>query len=62
MVKLTSIMLGISTAYILTSSFFFQFPQLLRKPNKFTYQIFNEALEGHKLLRISHRGSPRYTT
>ena len=50
------------SGYALTSVFFFCFPSLLRTKKKYAFELFNQALNNEKVIRISHRGGPRFTT
>ena len=54
--------LYLTVGYIATSTFFFCFPELLRKKRTFKDEIFNSPLNGKRISRIWHRGAPRYTT
>lgn len=54
--------LYLATGYFATSLFFFCFPQILHKRKKYNCKELNEAVEGKRILRICHRGAPRYTT
>jgi glycerophosphoryl diester phosphodiesterase len=48
--------------YFATSLLCFIFPSLLRTKKKYSFQPFNEAVELKKILKIAHRGAPRYIT
>jgi len=48
--------------YFAFSIFLFFFPTILHKPKYYIHPIFYRALYGHTILRIAHRGGPRYGT
>lgn len=50
------------SGYLGVSCIAFCFPQLLRRKVKYRLNMFNEAIEGQRILRIAHRGGPRHTT
>ena len=54
--------LYLASGYAITSLFFFCFPNILYSKKQYKYKPFNDALNGKKILRISHRGGPRLTT
>ena len=43
-------------AYILISTFFLIFPNIIHKKMKYTYEVFNSLVDSDKLLCIGHRG------
>lgn len=52
----------IFAGYASFSLLLFFFPNILHLKYRYKHQPFNEAVTGNKILRITHRGGPRYTT
>jgi glycerophosphoryl diester phosphodiesterase len=46
----------IPLSYILISTFFFVFPNILHKRKKYKYPPFNDLIESNALFCIGHRG------
>lgn len=52
----------ILASYLIFSIFLFFFPTVLHKPINYNHPLFYKALFGKTILRIAHRGGPRYGT
>lgn len=50
------------STYFLISAFFFLFPAFIWKKKIYSNQLFQKVLSSNKIMRVAHRGGPRYTT
>lgn len=58
----TQLLLYFSSGYIITSAFLFFFPNLIHRKRIPSHQLFADSVTKNKILKISHRGGPRYGT
>ena len=58
------IAIGISSAYIVTSAILFIYPSILHQKKVLTNELLASSISSKnpKILRIGHRGTPRYAT
>jgi glycerophosphoryl diester phosphodiesterase len=57
-----NIFIILASAYLVLSILLFFFPNIIHKKKYYQYSLFNDAINGKRIIKIAHRGGPRVTT
>lgn len=55
----STMLLAAAVGYVGISTLLFFFPTLLHRKRSYQHPLFNEALEGKRVMKIAHRGGSR---